>query len=164
VSPTLDALPEALGAALEVLTGLGVAQIKVGRGLEGVLRPDKMVAYFPTFEALAAAAERLQRALSGCAAQGVPFTAPIDDEGLLSWGLDPPPPRDAPAWLGRESWRVWVTRRLAAALAAAQGEPGGAIEPWQFAVERVRLEGFDPGSWTPSPRLWRDAPGLRERA
>jgi hypothetical protein len=161
LSPTFEALPEALGTAVEVLTGLGVAQLKIGRGLEGVLRPDKLVAYFPTFEALAAAAERPRRALSaagGGAGQGVPFSAAIDDGGLLSWGLDPPPRPEALAWGGRESWRLWVTRRLAAALVDAQRAPDGAIEPWRFAVERVRLEGFDTSTWTPSARIWRDAP------
>src|SRR5262249_32886599 len=82
VRPARDGLPEALSAVVEALTDLGAHELKIGRGLEGVLRPDKLVAYFPTFEALAAAAERLRSRLSRCGAQGVPFTAPIDDAGL----------------------------------------------------------------------------------
>ena len=57
-----------------------------------------------------------------------------------------------------------MTNRLATALLAARrearsSEAGPAMEPWQFAVERLRLEGFDTTSWTPSPRIWKDAPG-----
>jgi hypothetical protein len=29
------------------------------------------------------------------------------------------------------------------------------MEPWRFAVERLRLEGIDTDSWTPGGSLWR---------
>jgi hypothetical protein len=29
------------------------------------------------------------------------------------------------------------------------------LEPWRFAIERLRLEGIDTDSWTPGGSLWR---------
>jgi hypothetical protein len=117
----------------------------------GLLRPDKIVAYFPDFERLAKAAEAVSARLGGVPAQGVPFTSEIGGDGLLSWGMDPPASELA-AWGGRESWRLWLTHRLARALLAARSAEG--LEPWRFALERVRLEGIDTASWTPAASLW----------
>ena len=113
------------------------------------MRPDKIVAYFPSFERLAEAAGAVQSRLGGVPAQGVPFTSEIGGDGLTSWGMDPP--ASERSWAGRESWRLWLTHRLARALLAARGV---AEEPWQFALERLRLEGIDTGTWTPAAGLW----------
>ncbi len=156
LSPAWEATREAFHAGFGVLADSPPFQIKMGRDLGGLLRPDKLVAYFASFEALGEAAERLRAALSGCAAQGVPFTAGIGEDALLSWGLDPPPRAEAAPWQERESWRLWVTQRLASALLATRGVEG--VEPVRFALERLSLEGFDGRSFTPSPRIWREAP------
>ena len=106
----------------------------------------------PSFERLAEAARAVESRLGGVAAQGVPFTSEIAGDGLLSWGMDPPA-TERDAWGGRESWRLWLTHRLARALLAARSA-GEGIEPWRFALERLRLEGVDTGSWTPAASLW----------
>ncbi len=155
ISPALDALPDALPLALNALAAEGVANFKFGRDLPGLLRPDKFVAYFSNFEALAAAADRLKTALAGCEAQGVPFTAGIDDHGLLSWGVDPPRRGAGAAWRANESYRLWTTNRLAAAMIAAKR--AGDREPWRFAVQRLQMEGVDTRRWTPAQNLWRTA-------
>jgi hypothetical protein len=116
-----------------------------------LLRPDKLVAYYPSFERLAAAADAVAGRLAGTPAQGVPFTAEIAGGGLLSWGVDPPPEG---SWSGGESWRLWLTHRLATALLAGKQATG--VEPWRFALERLRLEGVDTDSWTPGARLFRE--------
>lgn len=149
VSPVPEALADGFGKVLEALAVSRAVQFKIGADAVGLLRPDKIVAYFPSFDRLAHAAEAITGILEGTPAQGVPFTAEIGGDGLLSWGVDPPA---GPGWEGRESWRLWLVRRLARALlsgkAAAQaGEPG--VEPWHFALERLRLEGVDTGTWTP---------------
>jgi hypothetical protein len=149
VSPAPEALADSFGAILDALTAARAAQLKVGAGAAGVLRPDKLVAYFPSFERLAAAAEEVAARLGGVPAQGVPFTSEIGGDGLLSWGMDPPAAR---SWNGRESWRLWLTHRLARALLSARG--AAAPEPWRFALERLRLEGVDTASWTPAASLW----------
>jgi hypothetical protein len=153
VSPAPEALAESFGAVLEALAAARAGQFKVGAGAGGLLRPDKIVAYFPSFERLAQAADAMASRLDGVPAQGVPFTSEIGGGGLLSWGMDPP--ASERTWGGRESWRLWLTHRLARALLAARGAPEG-LEPWRFALERLRLEGIDTGTWTPAAGLWRE--------
>jgi hypothetical protein len=53
-----------------------------------------------------------------------------------------------------ESWRYWIARRLAGALVTARRNPGSAVEPADFALERIRLEGVDPRTWTPLAPQW----------
>jgi hypothetical protein len=109
------------------------------------------VAYFDGFERLAAAGERLRARLDGVAAHGVPFSAEISQDGLLSWGADPPDHAQTPGMQGGESWRLWVCTRLAAALVSARG----GSEAAEYALERIRLEGVDPATWAPSQGIWR---------
>jgi hypothetical protein len=153
VSPRAEALAEGFGDVLAALTAARAAQFKIGRDAGGVLRPDKIVAYFPSWERLAEAADAVLLKLGGAPAQGVPFTAEIGGAGLLSWGVDPPAEERSAPGGGRESWRVWLVQRLAWALVAARGEER--VEPWRYALERLRLEGVDTASWTPGASLWR---------
>ncbi|MFB4306790.1 hypothetical protein [Actinomadura sp. GTD37] len=171
VSPAFAETPAALAAAAGVLGGTrGVTGFKAARDLGGLCRPDKLVAYFGRLDDLRAAAARLTGEIGGMPAQGVPFTAAVGLDGLLSWGADPPPGPAGPA-----SWRTWVTGRLADYLLAARdadgpardaGGPavpardagGPAPEPWRFALERLRLTGVDTDTWVPKSGLWHDAP------
>ncbi len=153
ISPLPEILPENIGVIIDVLGTAGVSNFKIGRDLYGLLRPDKIVAYCNDFEELAALATRLQEKLAGCPAQGVPFTAGIDPAGLLSWGTDPPRETQEFVGLEQESWRLWVTNRLAVALLAAKSQPAD-IQPSQFALERLRLDGVDTDTWTPRQAIW----------
>jgi hypothetical protein len=165
VSLAPECLPDAFGTVLDGLAAAGPPGFKVGATAAGLLRPDKIVAYFATFERLAEAAGTLAERLAGVAAHGVPFTSEIASGGQLSWGVDPPPETGlGPLWGdGPMSWRLWLTHRLARALisgvATAAGDAAtgaaAAMEPWRFAVERLRLEGIDTDSWTPGGGLWR---------
>jgi hypothetical protein len=98
-------------------------------------------------------AARLRERLAGCPVHGVPFTGPVTADGLLSWGADPPAPsgatNDAPT-----SWRMWVTERLAEYLVVARERSAGPLEPWQFALERLRLSGIDTDTWAPVDGMW----------
>ena len=155
VSPDCAFVHDAFSAALEVLSDLRAPCFKIGKDVHGLLRPDKMVAYFSSFEALEEAAGRLGRRLAGVAAHGVPFSAELAADGLLSWGIDPPRQQQTLPWQEHQSWRLWITNRLATALLAAKASPQRAMEPWQFALERLRLEGVDITSWTPATTIWR---------
>lgn len=155
VSPRPEALAESFSAVLAALTAARASQFKVGWDAGGLLRPDKIVSYFPSWERLAEAAGAVLERLEGVPAQGVPFTAEIGGDGLLSWGVDPPEAERSALGGGRESWRVWVAQRLAWSLLAARRAGEGGLEPWRFALERVRLEGVDTETWTPSAALWR---------
>ncbi|HKH43522.1 MAG TPA: hypothetical protein VKM72_02545 [Thermoanaerobaculia bacterium] len=145
---------EAFGAVLEALTAARARQFKVGRDAGGLLRADKIVSYFPSFERLAEAADAVVARLAGAPAQGVPFTSEIGGEGLLSWGMDPP--RSERSWSLGESWRAWLSMRLARDLLAARQAAAPGVEPWRFALDRLRLEGIDTDTWTPGALLWRE--------
>ncbi|HVE71177.1 MAG TPA: hypothetical protein VNI54_07400 [Thermoanaerobaculia bacterium] len=155
VSPRPERIREAFEVVVRVLSPIPGTQFKIGDSAGGLLRPDKLIAYFSTRAELDEAAGQFCRELAGGDAHGVPFTAPLDDSGLLSWGVDPPASECALQWAGRDSWRLWVARRLGAALAVAgDAASDTAVEPWRFALERARRHGIDTRTWTPSEALW----------
>jgi hypothetical protein len=142
VSPLPDDFPTVFGAAIGIFVRLGVPCFKVADDVEGILRPDKFVAYFPTRERLDEVADALASEVSVGRAHGVPFTAEIAGDGLLSWAVDPPRAAAMP------SWRAWVTLRAAWALWTA--ETLGANEPpWRYALRRLVLDGVDVATWIP---------------
>jgi hypothetical protein len=148
VSPQPSTVAESLRITSEVVHKRRAHGLKVGADVHGLLRPDKIVAYFASFEDLGEAASSLAPRLAGIPAQGVPFTAEITPDGLLSWGVDPPRPAEELSWTGA-SWRLWVVGRLASALVAAR-TASNAGEPWRYALERIALEGIDASTWVPS--------------
>ena len=153
VSPAVEAMPQVFPAVLEVASAQ-VGHFKIGSDAGGLLRPDKMVLYFRDQERLFAVATELASLLKGTEPHGVPFSAEITSDGLLSWGMDPPQSEKLLVWQEAESWRLWVARRLAAAMIAAQSDAHSSMGPGQFAVERLRHEGVDVDRWTPSTSIW----------
>lgn len=150
VSPALDAVAPAFEAVVVTLASApGVKAFKIARNAPGLCRPDKLVVYFDRLDDLHAAANRLRERLDGCPAQGVPFTSAITLDGMLSWGADPP--------MAGTSWRLWVAERLADHLVDASAAVPSELEPWQFALERLRLGGIDTETWAPSSGMWEDA-------
>ncbi|MEO1368213.1 MAG: hypothetical protein AAFX50_13650 [Acidobacteriota bacterium] len=146
ISPTLEALPATFAAVVRVLTQVGGPRFKVGRNVFGVLRPDKIVAYFGSEEALLRAAELLAKELKGVPAHGVPFSASFDDGGLISWGVDPPKTTKMLAWQETETWRLWLTNRVAVAMLQARAEDSP-LPPWQSALQRLERHGVDVKTW-----------------
>jgi hypothetical protein len=142
ISPTPEALADAFPRIADELVRSNVRSFKVGRGIEGLLRPDKIIAYFDEHAHMKAVAGALDRSLWGCPAQGVPFTAEAGGNGLLSSGVDPP--------LGNAatSWRSWVTKRLAASLTVQRIKP--CEDPVAGALAYIRLAGVDPKRWLPN--------------
>jgi len=151
VSPDIEHLEDALVAVAGSLAGApGVSAFKVGADLPGICRPDKLVVYVDRLDDLQRAAVRLLERLDGAPAHGVPFTAPVTADGLLSWGADPP----ALSGESATSWRAWVSERLAEYLVAARTADSGGLEPWQFALDRLRLSGIDTDTWAPAQGMW----------
>jgi hypothetical protein len=149
ISPRPEALIGCFPAIAAVLADLRVRSFKLGRGVPGLLRPDKLVAYFETLKHLRRVAGALASRLAKCPSQGVPFSAELSADGLLSWGVDPPP-NERPSGAGpQESWRYWVSNRLASGLVHAQAAAGTGVEPWEYALDRLSLEGVDPLTWLP---------------
>jgi hypothetical protein len=148
VSPHPDCVSDAFASVVEVLSGSRAHHFKAGNDASGLLRSDKIVIYFWTLDDLQETAQQLAARLPGCEAQGVPFTAAIGESGLLSWGIDPLPDTGVLEWQEKESWRLWVTNRLATALLMAKSAPNaGRLEPWRYALERLRLENVDTDTW-----------------
>jgi hypothetical protein len=152
VSPQPTAIAESLRITAEVVRTRGAHALKVGADVHGLLRPDKLVVYFASFENLLEASSSLAPLLADMPAHGVPFTAEITPDGLLSWGVDPPRKERELAWTG-ESWRLWIVGRLASALVAAKMTPN-ASEPWRYALERIALEGVNASTWVPSQAMF----------
>ena len=154
VSPALEALPEATAATLEVFAEEDVRHFKIGADLPGLARPDKIIAYSDELEHLERIGRRLATRLRDVPRQGVPFTASLSEDGIVSWGLDPPHRPDT-ATSERASWRSWIALRLAAALIDARESGRSSIEPWQYALKRLQYEGVDTHTWTPT-RLYHE--------
>ena len=156
ISPRPERIRDAFEIVVRVLADFPGVPFKIGNSAAGLLRADKLVAYFATRKELDDAADALRRELAGCDAHGVPFSAGLDEGGLLSWGVDPPDDERALRWLGRDSWRGWLAQHLGAALAVGKlARTAGAVEPWRFAIERARRQGVDVETWTPTASLWK---------
>lgn len=154
VSPGCSHLADAFAASAEVLgQNVGIRGLKLGRGLAGLTRPDKLVAYFSRFDDLQAAGADLCRRLEGYPVHGVPFTAELSPDGLLSWGADRP--RAVPGQ--PESWRFWVASKLAAHLETAR-KAGVSGPLWRFVLDRLRLDGVNPDVWAPTDDFWSSLP------
>ena len=142
-----EELCECLPVIADVLAAGGATQFKIGADLDGLLRADKLVAYFPSKKTLSTAAHALAPSLSNRSVHAVPFSAEIADAGALSWGMDP-----ANAWFGdRISWRQWICEKLGAALVAARSTTtSSGVAPWEFALERLRLDGVNTSTFMPT--------------
>jgi hypothetical protein len=163
VSARHDSLRDVVNTTLPILARSPATAFKVGSTEQQLCRPDKLVAYFDSHAALRDTAASLAHALHGADAHGVPFTAAITDDGLLSWGVDPP---DAPQvmWRENESWRLWVTNRLAIAVVSARRAPASSLAAWEFALVRLELDGVDATTWAPDPSVWSADAAIAEPA
>ncbi|TCC30827.1 hypothetical protein [Kribbella speibonae] len=138
VSVVPEALPEAVAMVAALARASSIAAFKVGADAAGICRPDRLVVYVSAFEDLPALGALLRGRLAGCPADGVPFTAAVTPDGMLSWAVDRPE---------GASWRQWLTARLARHLHAAVD--AGAPDPGCVALDCLRLDGVDPVQWTP---------------
>jgi len=142
VSPVLERIRSAFHAVIPIVTGSEAVSFKIGAELSYLARSDKLVVYFCSYAAMLRVARQLQPALADFGAHGVPFTCPIDEGGLLSWGMDPPGDTQT-------SWRLWLAQRLARAMTEAPPE-----EQVDAALQRAKLLGVDPVTWEPRDVVW----------
>lgn len=154
VSPTPRAMGRLFGGILAALQAADVPAFKFGLGLTGLLRPDRLVAYLPSWDHLRRAALRLDAVVGEAPAHGVPFTASLVPTGTLSWGMDPPRYARLQGWGPGESWRSWVTNRAARALLVARGAGCDTKTALDFVAARLTVEGVDVSTWSPTPSLW----------
>jgi len=148
VSPLYEELRDSLPVVIATAADSPAFAFKLGRPPFGVTRPDKLVLYFRDLAALLEVGKKLAVGLAGVRRHGVPFTAAITEDGLLSWGMDPGRHDQTPGMEHVESWRWWVTNRLAVALRNG-GTSESAVQPWQVALERLRLDGINCETFAP---------------
>ncbi|MEQ1690290.1 MAG: hypothetical protein ABMA00_03310 [Gemmatimonas sp.] len=150
VSPDPEHAPDAIHAVVGALADNRPAPFKFGGGVYSLLRPDKIVVYFTTRSELRDFVSALLPRLDALRAHGVPFSADLTTDALVSWGVDPahtslPWSRDL-----SESWRVTVVSRLARALIGARHARTAGPDRIRFALDRLSLDGIDVTTWTPS--------------
>ena len=160
ISPSCDEVRAAFPTVARTVAQSRAFHLKVGNDAYGILRPDKIVAYFRELADLETTATILLEKLDGCSPHGVPFTAEIGGDGLLSWGIDPPADERSVPWLARESWRSRICNRLATALVLAKTAGEAVSSITRFAMERLSFEGIDTKTWVPIDlREWQAAAG-----
>jgi hypothetical protein len=98
VSPKPEFIREAFQGLVEVLTDSRAHHFKVGCDAPGLLRPDKMVAYFSSFESLQDAATRISARLAGCEAQGGAIYGRAPGRRVAVMGIDPAPDKITLSW------------------------------------------------------------------
>ncbi|VTS08410.1 hypothetical protein [Tuwongella immobilis] len=151
VSTTPEQLIAHLPAMLQTLAEQPLTAAKIVCTAAGLQRPDHFVAYFAEQAELRDAAKRLRIRFDGLPGTGIPFTA---SAGVpwLGWGVDPPRLRPRTDQHEPESWRLWLTNRLALAIVQAKSRQDAAQSPQSavdFALLRIRAEGVDPQLWLP---------------
>ena len=132
-------------AAGKVLASIKDMSFKVGRGIEGLARPDKMIAYFSSYDLLSEAADRILEETKGVEAQGVPFSVAIDSAGLLSWGMDVYTTEGE-----NQSWRQWMVNSIIQSI--GDGNMRTPDEAWTDVSMALHNEGIDPWTFIPNER------------
>ena len=148
ISPVMQDLPKMMNLVLPVLTSSEAFSFKIGNGIHGLLRPDKMVVYFNSRSSLLQVAEELKNKLGDFTVQGVPFTAQIDEKGILSWGVDPPG-SDVLEAIEGGSWRCRVTDQIALAIIQSRDERIDHQQAMEFIGSKLFVAGIDPFNWMP---------------
>lgn len=146
VSVRGEAVIDAADRLFQVLADVGQPPLKFGAHRRALCRPDKLVVYFASLQELRDLARALLPELAGLPVHGVPFTAPIDDEGRLSWGIDAPASSEG---ADQESWRFRVVTSVAAALTTALRAGTRGESACEYALTRTSLDGIDRDTWTP---------------
>lgn len=108
ISPYCEDLPIIFEQLKKHVDKSGAHALKIGRNVESLLRPDKLILYFKKLSDTVRFGNLLLSNTFLNRAQGVPFTHPLDPNGLLSIGFDPPETIHWPYNKEGQSWRLWV--------------------------------------------------------
>jgi|SRR5450631_4345604 len=142
VSPTLGAFRHTVEAILGALGDC--TALKFARKHGGTLRPDKIVIYTDSMAHTRRVAVAVLSAIGEIRAHGVPFTAELGGDGLLSWAMDP-----ASMELRRfSSWRVWISHMIVSCIDAAPVEADPDVQVDAVLSELATRYGVVSGAWT----------------
>jgi hypothetical protein len=151
ISPEPQQAADAVEVVVDTLVTTGPAPLKIPAGLYSLMRPDKIVVYFTTRAGMRAFIRSLRPRLDELRAHGVPFSADVTGNGLVSWGLDPADGSLPFSNTNTQSWRVTITSRLARSLILARHAVAQRVDPVQFALDRLSLDPVDVATWAPRP-------------
>jgi len=133
-------LPTVLWRSVLALAQERVPAFKVCVNPTDSLRPDRLVAYFPTSAARAEAASRLAPRLAALPSQDVPLAVRVPGCLQLFSGHDPDPSQLALVGPQSYSWRKGISEQLARALVRAQRLGLPATSAARFACRRASLD------------------------
>ncbi|HNP24357.1 MAG TPA: hypothetical protein PKM63_18960 [Panacibacter sp.] len=143
LSPMPEATASLFNIAVPVLTRSGAGSFKIGQTMNGLLRPDKMVAYFENRDDLLLAANELEALCANTPAHGVPFTTQFDKNGLISFGIDFQASRKQ-----GYSWRTWITDMLASIILQAKMENLEIDLLLEYIKVRLFIANVDISNWS----------------
>jgi len=149
ISPILASFPEVFAKSVEILSMTAALGFKTGIDQHGLLRPDKFVVYFHHYNQLMEAAAILTKELKGFIPQGLPFTAQLDDKGMISWAIDPPKKGVIENFDGG-SWRAHITQQIAMAVTHAKELKLPHDSAIGYVMNKISLDGVDPLTWIPA--------------
>lgn len=142
ISPAAGAFRHAVVATLSASGDCSA--LKFARTHGGTLRPDKIVIYTDSLAHTRRVAARVLSTVGEIRAQGVPFTAELGGDGLISWAMDP-----ASTELRRYlSWRVWISHMLVRCIDAAPAEADPDVQVDAVLSTLATRYGVVSGAWT----------------
>jgi hypothetical protein len=148
ISPAPALFPGVFAKSVEILSMTAALGFKTGIDRHGLLRPDKFMVYFHHYDQLMDAAAILEKELKGFKSQGVPFTAQLDDNGMLSWGVDPPKSAGTENLAGG-SWRGHITEQIAMAVIRVKELQLPHQSAIEYIMNKISLDWVDPLTWCP---------------
>lgn len=148
VSPALFCFKEVFAKTVSLLSASNAFGFKTGADHNGLARPDKFIIYFSSYNDMLITAKKLKKMLTGYAVHGVPFTAQLDDNGLISWGIDPPSD-EVIQQLEGGSWRAGVAEKISAAITHAAANNISEDKIINHIQQKMLTERIDPSTWTP---------------
>jgi hypothetical protein len=146
VSPVYNNFRQALIVIAKLVTLINPFCFKFGNDLQGCLRPEKIVLYFEDWDQLKAAAALLEKEMVNLTPLGVPLSCPLDNRGLLSFGVDPISNQKYRS-LNPVSWRVWLANKMADDITKF-GSHGNCEQLLKFLRNKFRQRGLDMNCWT----------------
>ena len=151
LSPHPASVLHVLPMVLSELAASQALRFRIGAGLLGLQRPDKIVAEFVDFASLSRFASLLAPCHAVCRVHGVPFTAPLDDSGLLSWapGIAELAAQGLPHLRAKDDWRLWIARQVACSLLISGQFDASPEEAVDFCLARLEAAGVDTRRWLP---------------
>lgn len=156
VSPSICALKDTVCNVARIFNENKVVNFKIGKNISSLCRPDKIVAYFDSYDHLFGTAEKLWNAIGNYSAHGVPFTCQLYDTAMLSWGIDPPSDKSTPFSLEFQSWRLWVATLIASSIKSVKYNNDSEINEEEMLVlirKKLSLEGIDCLTWAPTKNV-----------